>query len=155
MSVDHWTAFEYEVQMFHETRARLAIPDRETTVRNALVESSLLHTRVLIDALLDRGQEPDNVNLKTLLNGLPKLPKLGKLATVLRTAYGNRNQVNAPCWTLNKRLAHLTSVRGDSFNYAPLYAVLDPLVRAMLHEVAVVTRRPVLCRYAGVSPQGA
>src|SRR5436189_6233257 len=111
--------------MFHETRARLAIPNLEVTVRNALVESSLLHTRVLIDALLDRGQEPDDVNLKTLLNGLLRSPKLGESATVLRTAYGNRNHVDTPCWTLNKRLAHLSSVRGDGFNYAPLYAVLD------------------------------
>ena len=141
--------------MFHETRARLATANLETTVRNALVESSLLHTRVLIDALLNRGQEPDDVILRTLLSGLPKSPKVDQSATALRTAYGNRNQVDAPCWTLNKRLAHLTSVRGDSFNYAPLYGVLDPLVRAMLHEVAGVTQRPLLCRYANVNSRGA
>jgi hypothetical protein len=97
--------------------------------------------------------KPDDVNLTTLLNGLPKSPKLGEAATALTTAYGGPKVVNSPCWTLNKRLAHLTSVRGDRFDYTPLYTVLVPRVRTMLHEVAVLTQRPVLSHYAGVDPR--
>lgn len=142
MSADYWAAFEYEVQMFHETRARLSAYDNEPTVRNALIESFLLHTRILIDALLDRGGESDDINLGTLLKAVPAPTTLSESAKALKVAYGSRSEKDTPCWTLNKRLAHLTNLRGDSFDYLRLYAVLDPLVRTMLHGVA---HRQVLC----------
>lgn len=46
MTADAWQAFEYEVQMFYATRARLKDPGLDTIVHNALVESSLLHPLV-------------------------------------------------------------------------------------------------------------
>ncbi len=67
MTADAWQAFEYEVQMFHETRARLRDSGLDSILRNALVESSLLHTRILVDALLGRQGKPDNVTLHQLL----------------------------------------------------------------------------------------
>jgi hypothetical protein len=153
MTADPWDAFEYEVQMFYETRARLSIAKHDAITRNALVESSLLHRRVLIDALLDRGQKTDDVNLKTLLTGIQKSAKLDASAVALKTEYGKPDVVNSWCWTLNKRLAHLTSVRGDSYDYTELFTALDPLVHAVLDEVALLTRRPKLCTTQAESAQ--
>jgi hypothetical protein len=152
MTEDAWRAFEYEVQMLHETRGRLSRRIADGIVHNALVESSLLHTRILVDALLSRGRETDNVNLRKLLPG-PSISRGIRAAVgMLKMSYGSRRRRGSPCWTLNKRLAHLTDVRGDSFNYRQLYAALDPLVLAALREVALVAKRPALSFYAGLQP---
>jgi hypothetical protein len=119
---DPWAAFEYEVEMFYETRARFNLPDLETAVRNALVESSLLHTRILVEALLNRRRKREDVILKTLLNSLPtpptpdELAKLDQLAPKLGCAFGCPDRENDPHRTLNKRLAHLTSVRATAIS---------------------------------------
>jgi hypothetical protein len=150
LSEDAWKAFEYEVWMFYETRTHLSLSSVDPIVHNALVESSLLHTRILVGALLSRGEEPDNVDLNRLLSGSPASDGLtGALAT-LDSAYGTRHKEDSPCWILNKRLAHLTNVRGDSFDYRQVFTALDPLVLAALREVALVAKRPLLSQYAGL-----
>src|SRR5262249_46225001 len=117
-------------------------------VANALAESALLHTRVLVEALIDKNSGSDDVNLRQLLAGISTSPELLAAQTALKAVYGTSGDVDSPCWILNKRLAHLTNVRGDSFDYGPLRSVLDPLVFEVLREVAAVTMRPVLCHYA-------
>jgi hypothetical protein len=41
--------------------------DEQLVMKNALVESSLLHTRILTDILLSRGKFDDDVNLNDLI----------------------------------------------------------------------------------------
>ena len=148
VSEDPWKAFEYEVWMFFETRTPRDPTNADDVVANALAESALLHTRVLIEALINKNSGSDDVNLRRLLTGIPTSAELIAAQTALKTVYGTGGDVDSPCWTLNKRLAHLTNVRGDSFDYGPLRSVLDPLVFEVLREVAAATRRPVLCHYA-------
>lgn len=55
-----WPAFEYEVWMFFRTRALLAEHaynehPESRVLDNALEESALIHTRILVDALLNRS----------------------------------------------------------------------------------------------------
>jgi hypothetical protein len=57
------------------------------------------------------------------------------------------DEVDFPCWTLNKRLAHLTAVRGDSFDYSALHATLDPLVGDVLRQMAEIAGRPLISHY--------
>lgn len=147
MTADAWRAFEYEVQMFYATRARLKDPGLDTIVHNALVESSLLHTRILVDALLGRSGKSDDVTLHQLLPSAAASRDFECSLAKLKNVYGSYDLPDTPCWILNKRLAHLTRVRGDSFDYPTLYATLDPLVRAILGQVAGIAKRPLLSHY--------
>ena len=151
MTETAWQAFEYEVLMFHETRARLRKPSSDGSsddiLRNALVESSLLHTRVLVDALLGRQDKPDDVTLNRLLPASASSSDLQVSLCRLTQAYGTSDQQGKPCWTLNKRLAHLTRVRGNRFDYSALYATLDPIVGETLREVARIAGRPLMSHY--------
>src|SRR5205814_906566 len=113
-----WVVFDYEADMFLEMCKLLVANNQEFSslsghVRNAVVESALLHTRQLVDILLSRGSESDDINLATLVaNDQPA--RLDEL----RRAYGNRNTVSSPCWTINKMLAHPTALRSSSFDYS-------------------------------------
>jgi len=147
VSEDSWKAFEYEVWMFFETRTPRDPAIADDVVANALTESALLHTRVLIEALINKNSRDDDVNLDRLLAGIVTSAELLAAQTALKTAYGTADAVGSPCWTLNKRLAHLTNERGDSFDYGPLRPLLDPLVFEVLREVAAATLRPVLRHY--------
>ena len=133
--------------MFYETRARLRDRSVDGILRNALVESSLLHTRILVDALLRRSGKPDDVTLAQLLPAAASSGGLQASLDRLRQAYGAHDQRDTPCWILNKRLAHLTSVRGDSFDYSALYAALDPLIGETLRQVAQIAGRTLMANY--------
>jgi hypothetical protein len=71
----------------------------------------------------------------------------------LKEAYGSGKQIDSPCWTLNKRIAHLTKARGDGFDYGKLDADLYPLVVEMLRAVALAAKRPLLLKYAWQGPE--
>src|SRR6516225_4499627 len=92
-----WVIFDYEAEMFFTMCSLLVTGNKELAglshhVRNAIVESALLHTRQLVDILLSRGSGDDDINLTTLL-GTSQPAQLEEL----RQAYGNRNTVDSPC----------------------------------------------------------
>src|SRR5207247_10672896 len=110
----HWVVFDYEVWMLKELRMLLGEGNDTSTglskhVQNAIVESALLHVRVLSDILLSRKKEPDEIRLKELLPGF-QAPALEQL----NDAYGSCTR--GPCEILNKRLAHATDVRREAFD---------------------------------------
>ena len=128
-----WAVYEYEVDMFRSlldlcrTGKHASLPH---PVQNATVESLLLHTRVLVDILLSRDSAADGIRLTDLL------PTFDSSAIAeLRAKYGNRNDENSPYRTLNKMLAHATSVRSDAYDYAPIMDRLVPLISLLLEEV--------------------
>ncbi|MCR4411674.1 MAG: hypothetical protein NUV77_04515 [Thermoguttaceae bacterium] len=127
--------FDYEVMMFRKMCSLLANGNQEYAdlswyVKNAVTESAILHTRQLADILLSRGSQPDDINLQTLLPGFQP-----QGLNTLRQHYGDNRTANTPCWTINKRLAHATSQRGDSFDYSSLLNGLVPLLEGILVEV--------------------
>jgi hypothetical protein len=128
-----WTVYEYEVDMFRGTlvlcRTDILVPFSHH-IQNAIVESLLLHTRILMDILLLRDSEPDAISLKTLLPGF-----VPTRFEELKSLYGTRKDVGSPCWTLNKRLAHSTNVRSDSFDYVPIMNNLRPVINSCLDEI--------------------
>jgi hypothetical protein len=99
-------------------------------VPNAIVESLLLHTRILVEIFLSRDTEADAVNLKTLLPGFDSVT-IGELATL----YGKGKDVDSPCRTINKRLAHSTSVRTENFDYGVLMNKLRPSIDTLIEQV--------------------
>src|SRR5262249_51389682 len=86
--------------------------------------------RQLVDILLSRGGDADDLNLSKLVPAFEP-SRLGEL----RTLYGGRWMVGSPCWTLNKRLAHPTSHRGESYDYSSLLNQLSPLLADIVREV--------------------
>jgi hypothetical protein len=147
---DPWSVVYYEVLMYWGTRnvihQVLRLPD-EAVIRNAVVESMVLHTRILIDILLSKGTEKsDDIRLKAILPNW--VAKEGKdLLKQLSDVYGKWNIPNSPCWVINKMLAHPTKFRTSSFNYTDTLRKVDPVVYEILQALSKRTRRPALFPY--------
>ena len=75
-----------------------------------MVESAVLHARILCDILLSRTNADDDIRLTELhLPGDvdPVSDKVDKkLLDQLAADYGNRRLSGTPCWEFNKMLAH-------------------------------------------------
>lgn len=141
---DPWEIFEYEVEMFFGTRTvlckRKRNPAKSDIATNALTESALLHTRILADILLDR-KDDDNITLSLLLPDWRASQNLGYAIAELKTAYGNRNIINSPYWSLNKMLAHPSSLRGKSYDYSALLKAIDPIITRAIREISGLSNR--------------
>lgn len=138
MSTPLWEVYDYEVWMFDQmlqfgtTLGTKECQQFPQPVKNATVESLLLHLRILVDILLSRGSgNNDDINLKDLLPSFNS-----PLVAQLKAAYGDGKTVDCPCWQLNKRLAHPTQIRSSSYSYNPLLNTLLPLILPLLAEIA-------------------
>lgn len=134
MSAALWVVYDYEVDMFTQmynicTASELChqFPQQ---VQNAIVESMLLHLRILVDIWLSKRLDKDDITLTDLLPSF-KSPLIAQL----KAAYGNRKTPNSPCWEINKRLAHPTKVRSSSYSYNHVLKALIPIVEGLLNEV--------------------
>jgi hypothetical protein len=128
-----WAVYDYELSMFEATFELCisgSLSDFRHPIPNSVVESLLLHTRILVDILLSRDPEPDAVSLKKLLSDFTPAAN-----APLVEAYGTAKQVDSPCWTINKRLAHATRIRTDFHDYTPMLLALRPAMISVIHEV--------------------
>jgi hypothetical protein len=130
-----WVVFDYEVQMFRAMSRLLATGDREYSglpdyLRNAVVESAVLHVRMLADIFLSRTTNSDDIDLALLLPGF-----VPSQLTQLRTAYGNSKTAGSPCHTINKRLAHPTALRSHTYDYSPVLNLIAPLIEGVVDEI--------------------
>ena len=105
-------------------------------VQIAVLESALLHLRILTDILLSRGTKSDDINLSLLLPGFTPTD-LGQL----ETAYGGPKVTGSPYWTLNKMLAHPTTNRSDSHDYKDLLNTMCPIVGSLIDEISAERNR--------------
>jgi hypothetical protein len=104
--------------------------DLSLHIRNAIVESALLHIRQLADILLSRGKHSDDINFNKMVpNWKPSL--LDQLVQV----YGDQKTINSPCWIINKMLAHPTTQRSDSYDYTHLFNRIAPLIDGINKEI--------------------
>lgn len=130
-----WVVFDYELDMFRAMCGLLNTGNTDYTqlrhhVRNAVVESAVLHSRILADIILSRCKMPDDIGLDALLPGFTPR-SLG----ALQAAYGNSTTAGCPCQTFNKMLAHPTMLRSDSHDYSPVLNKVGPLIDAIVQEV--------------------
>ena len=130
---DAWDVYDYEASMYVSLLDLCAKGQHKLhphPVPNAIVESLLLHTRILVDIFLSRDVEPDSVHLSELLPGFDS-PEL----VALRKVYGTPKISGSPCWIINKRLAHATTMRSDSFDYTALVNALEDLLNPIIKSV--------------------
>lgn len=132
---DPWVVFDYEVWMFRSLCALVkdggsAIAMLDQGIRNAVTESALLHLRQVVEVLLSRGKWPDNINLSSLLPGLAP-----SSLEDLRRWYGSCSVEGAPCWVLNKLMAHPTNHRGAHYDYSGLICEGVSFVEEILQEI--------------------
>src|SRR5579872_1069885 len=138
MSTALWEVYDFELSMFSQmlhfgtTEECKEFPP---PVQNAIVESMLLHLRILVDILFSRGSGKDDINVTDLLPGFKS-----SLVVQLRIAYGDGKTVGCPCWHLNKRLAHPTQIRSSSYNYSHVLNALVPLVMPLFAEIDAARR---------------
>jgi hypothetical protein len=99
-------------------------------IQNALAESLLLHLRIVIDMLLSKGSDDDDLTLTDLL---PEFAS--EHVDKLKSAYGTRSIEDSPCWTLNKMLAHATVGRADKYDYTRALQPLTPIIASLLLEI--------------------
>jgi hypothetical protein len=134
MSTELWKVYDFEVRMFKEMLGISTTPAECHTfpelVQHAIVESMLLHLRILVEILLSRGSFNDDIKLSHLL---PRFSS--SLVAQLRTAYGNSKTVGCPCWHINKRLAHATQIRSSSYTYDHALNALLPFVKPLLDQI--------------------
>jgi hypothetical protein len=132
---DPWQVFDYEVDMFRNLCQLLKAGNSQYQslshyIKCAIVESAVLHTRILVDVLLSRSSEQDDITL-LLLAPTFKCSAIDQL----RQSYGNRSQADSPCWAFNKKLAHATSQRTDRYDYSAQLNQLVPLINDIVDQV--------------------
>ena len=136
-----WRIMDYEVQMFlgiDHIRSQLTVngSGEAQLIRNALVESSVIHIRILTDVFLSRAKWSDDIKLEQLgfdLNSND--PVLAEKISALSMAYGEASEPDSNCWTINKRLAHPTIHRTEGYNYSALFSSLNEPLRAIIEYV--------------------
>jgi len=141
-TTDPWEIVGYEVSMFREAVTVLSQQWHLLTTQvlhNAMVESAVLHTRILCDILLSRTTEKDDIRLTELfVPGIadPVVDKVDKaLIAQLAADYGSRGAPATPCWEFNKTLAHPTTLRGLSYDYRRALRTLGPTIEKILSEI--------------------
>jgi len=130
-----WVVYDYEVDMFNQMHGACSTGARnmfQQPIANAIVESMLLHLRILVEILVSSGPDPDGDNIK-LTDLLPSFKS--PLIEELRNKYG-RGTPGSPCWTLNKMLAHPSRLRSHTYSYDPVLKVMLPVLRPLLDEIA-------------------
>lgn len=144
-----WRILDYEVQMFlgiSYLRSHLKVEGgaEAQLIRNALVESSLIHIRILTDMFLNKGKQPDDIKLEQLGFDVKSIEAtfVGKL-DVLRRAYGESSDPTSNCWVINKRLAHPTTHRTKGYDYNILFASMDEPLRKIIEYIYDCEKGPL------------
>jgi len=128
-----WEVYKYEVDMLRGTRqlCRTGLIKLlfSQTISNAVVESRVLHMRILVELLLSDGPD-DNIKLEKLL---PRFDQ--SKVDELRKAYEAKGEKRSPRQEINKMLAHPTNLRGDHHDYDWVFERLDEPIETLLAEV--------------------
>jgi hypothetical protein len=122
----------YEIEMFlgaqilQKTKIHSATQDKilEGFLRNAITESQVLHIRVLTEVFLSQGRK-DDIKIDNLIPNwsLDNIEAFKQL----EAAYIERLETGeSPKVYIDKLLAHATTKRADSFNWAPVVRRMNP-----------------------------
>jgi hypothetical protein len=126
---DMWIVYDYEVSMFRGTRPPFQLPrEFQRVYSSALVESRVLHTRILCDLLLGTRFLHD-ISLDDLLPGFAPMA-----LDRLRRDYGDGSPGTLR-YIFVKKLAHPTNMRSKSYDYGKEIGMLEPTLETLFDEV--------------------
>ena len=133
-----WEIVAYEARMLFDLCRAIndeAFDRFPKIIKNALVESACLHTRILVDILLSKDSgKGDDIRLNQLLPAFSH-PSVDRLKSAYGDGRSPQPQPPWPCWTLNKMIAHPTLKRGSSHDYTSTIKMLLPLIEAVWREI--------------------
>ena len=133
-----WEIFTYEIDMFAKLSAYLS-PDAEQStefatfrqvIKNAVVESCVLHYRNVCDILLSVGRHGEDIRLDDLLPGFHT-----QALEALANAYGFRGMSGRPAHLLHYQALQPWLGRDRDSDYGPTLALLKPIIDAVLYAI--------------------
>ena len=126
--------------MFFETWHLLARLDENDTsvLHDAVLESALLHTRILAEFLLSRGRKPGDIRLEDALPQF-KIEQEHRIRE-LKKIWGP-NRKGTPCWELNKKLVHFTDQRVARHDYSRFVKRVLPSMERLMLPLNVVLQK--------------
>lgn len=128
-----WSVFDYEWKMASELWRYLSPEELgryDLAIQNAVVESLVLHSRILVEILISKGSGDDDIRLDKLMPSFRSV-KVAELTKV----YGRNNDNGTPCWQFNKLLAHATTQRKVSHDYIEPLKKVWHVMTELLDEV--------------------
>jgi hypothetical protein len=141
IEIQNNTPFEiiqYEYDMLRDTTDFLTQPFLiqkslvPLYIRNAIVESALLHARQLSDIFIEKkNRRDDDIFLHKIIP--PRQIPQTEIAE-LQSIYGDSN--SGLCFEINKYLAHATTFRSSSHDYSLLLNKLKPLLFSIIQKLA-------------------
>lgn len=133
-----WIVFDYELDQLRAMCELLRVDNPVLAVlnlhlQNAIAESALIHTRIVIGILLpDKGEDGD-----IKINHLAPSFDAESCSAIARldTTYGKRKDKTSHRYSLNRRLAHATLDRMHSHDWTPTLNALVPIIFEIAHEL--------------------
>lgn len=142
---ESWEAVEYEYMMYFRSKARKAERPADQVFKNAMVESQLVHARMLADFLIIEQKKQfglDDVTLKDLIPAVRD--EIRAEIDEFASKYGKQHDDGTLCWQLNKLIVHLTHHRAGSGNHNALFEALELALEPVLRLVAAKSQRAAL-----------
>ena len=143
-----WHIIAYEVWMYFGTRAKMKAPTIDDEVlRNATVESAIVHARILCDIFLSRATRQSGGILLTALSrewkrSNPQQYKdLRSRVKDLIKAYGDHGVERSPCQIFHQKALHADEARYQSFqgyDYADQFKALDSAIRGVVDAIEAI-----------------
>ena len=143
-----WQIIAYEVWMYFGTRSKMKAPAIDYEVlKNATVESAIVHARILCDIFRSRATRQGGGILLTALSkewkdSHPEPYKdLKSKVRDLRKAYGDQDADGSPCQVFHQRALHADQARFPTFqgyDYADQFKVLDPVLRGVVDAIEAI-----------------
>lgn len=134
-----WAIFDYErsmgtgIQLFLRPDMHPMLPE---PLRNAAVESLILHTRSLVDILVSKNRQEGELTLNHLLPDFES-PHLHQL----RQVYGDVSTPGSPCRKFNDLLMHASRPGMLLEDYLPALKAVWGHIEALVKEIDAVRPR--------------
>ena len=138
-----WHIIAYEVWMYFGTRTRMKPPIIDDNIlKNATVESAIVHARILCDIFRSQGGD---ISLKKLFpdweSDSDRLKNLKSKVKDLRRAYGDGQTEGSPYQIFHQKALHADQAKYPSFqghDYADQFKVLDPVIRGVVDAIEAI-----------------
>jgi hypothetical protein len=146
-----WDIFDYEWMQFDELWKHFQAGDHQRlplAIRNAMVESAVLHLRIVMEMLEDEPEKPDDYWLTDLIAiadkpaGLPALIDAYNNETtyaplVVAELGGDpgTNMKKSPRWQINKLMFHPTKKRATEHDWTPILNILGPHLGPVIQDL--------------------